>query len=92
MKESDRLSSVTAMLRALGAQVQELPDELVIAGSRLSGGTVDCCGDHRIAMAAAIAATAADGETTLTGAQCVEKSYPAFFEDFMTLGGNAHVF
>ncbi len=92
MKESDRLFSVTAMLRALGAQVQELPDELVIAGSRLSGGTVDCCGDHRIAMAAAIAATVADGETTLTGAQCVEKSYPTFFEDFMTLGGNVHVF
>ena len=92
MKESDRLSSVTAMLRGLGAQVQELPDELIFTGSRLSGGTVDCCGDHRIAMAAAIAATVADGETTLAGAQCVEKSYPTFFEDFMTLGGNAHVF
>jgi 3-phosphoshikimate 1-carboxyvinyltransferase len=73
MKESDRLCAVAAMLRAFGARVEELPDELVIKGGALSGGAVDCCGDHRIAMAAAVAATIAQGETMLTGAECWEK-------------------
>ncbi|MEL7601623.1 MAG: 3-phosphoshikimate 1-carboxyvinyltransferase [Bacillota bacterium] len=91
MKESDRLSAVAAMLRAFGAAVEELPDELVITGGALSGGSVDCCEDHRIAMAAAVAATIAAGETTLTGTECVEKSYPSFFEDFVSLGGSTDV-
>ncbi len=91
MKESDRLSAVAAMLRAFGAVVEELPEELIITGGALSGGTVDCCEDHRIAMAAAVAATIAQGETTLTGAQCVQKSYPSFFEDFASLGGSTDV-
>lgn len=91
MKESDRLCAVAAMLRAFGAAVEELPDELVIKGGALSGGSVDCCEDHRIAMAAAVAATIAAGETALTGAECVEKSYPSFFEDFVLLGGSIDV-
>ena len=91
MKESDRLTAVAAMLRAFGAAVEELPDALVITGGALSGGSVDCCEDHRIAMAAAVAATMAQGETTLTGAQCVQKSYPSFFEDFASLGGSIDV-
>ena len=56
LKESDRLHSTTQMLRALGAEAEELPDGLVIRGGRtLAGGTVDACGDHRIAMSAAVA-------------------------------------
>ena len=88
LKESDRLSSTSGMLRSLGASVEELPDALVIRGSRtLRGGAVDALGDHRIAMAAAVAACAADGEVTVDGGECVAKSYPAFWEDYAALKG-----
>ena len=53
----------------------------------LSGGRVDGAGDHRIVMAAAIAALRASSPVTILGAEAVKKSYPAFFEDFKTLGG-----
>ena len=93
LKESDRLKTTTQMLRALGARVKELEDALVITGdsSALRGGSVDCCNDHRIAMAAAIAASMAQGESTLHGANCVQKSYPSFFSEFAMLGGSVHV-
>ncbi len=89
MKESDRLSSVTRMLSALGADVEEGPDFLVIQGrERLTGGAaVDPCNDHRIAMAAAIAATACRLPVTVLGAECVDKSYPDFWEEYRRLGG-----
>ena len=57
-------------------------------GAPLTGGTVDGCGDHRIVMAAAVAATAASSPVTILGAQAVAKSYPDFFRDFEALGGN----
>lgn len=93
LKESDRLQSTAQMLRALGVRVKELEDALIITGEAgsLKGSSIDCCNDHRIAMAAAIAATRAQGETTLIGAECVQKSYPSFFEDFAALGGDVHV-
>lgn len=94
LKESDRLKTTTAMLRALGVRIKELEDALIITGDGTplrSGAVIDCCNDHRIAMAAAIAASKAEGETTLLGADCVEKSHPAFFEEFQMLGGNVHV-
>ena len=81
-KESDRLASIAAALRALGADVRDLPDGLEIAGGRLTGGTVDACGDHRIAMLAAIASARCD--VRLRGAECVEKSDPHFWQ---TLAG-----
>ncbi len=88
LKESDRLASTTAMLRALGADITERPDGLVIRGkARLSGGTADACGDHRIAMAAAVAACACDAPVTICGAQTVQKSYPRFWEDLAQLKG-----
>lgn len=88
LKESDRLAATTAMLRALGADVTERPDGLVIRGkARLSGGTADACGDHRIAMAAAVAACACDAPVTVCGAQSVQKSYPRFWEDLAQLKG-----
>jgi len=72
----------------MGAQVTIEDDSLAIEGTgSLSGGTVDAANDHRIAMAAAIAATKADGPTKIVGAECVQKSYPAFFEDLSSLGG-----
>ncbi len=83
MKESDRLATVTAMLTALGGNVTEAPDGLLIHGvSSLHGGIVDAAGDHRIAMSAAIAATVSDGAVSIRGAEAVAKSYPAFWTDF----------
>ena len=92
-KESDRLSAVAQVLTMLGAQVEELPDGLVLHGPcELRGGmTVDCRGDHRIAMMAAIAATRCARPVTIPGAECVEKSYPCFWEHFRQLGGKLDV-
>ena len=92
IKESDRLSTITAALTALGAEVHEEPDRLIIVGKpSLPGGTVDCANDHRIAMMAAIAATGCTGPVTVLGAECVQKSYPDFWEAYNTLGGDIHV-
>ena len=92
IKESDRLSTITAALTALGAEVHEEPDRLIIVGKpSLPGGTVDCANDHRIAMMVAIAATGCTGPVTVLGAECVQKSYPDFWEVYKTLGGDIHV-
>ena len=56
---------------------------------RLSGGTADACGDHRIAMSAAMAACGCEGPVTVLGSECVAKSYPAFWEDFASLREDA---
>ena len=89
MKESDRLSTVTEVLTALGADIEEQADALVIRGkAKLPGGvTVSGHNDHRIAMMAAIAATRCEKPVTITGAECVKKSYPGFWEDYEKLGG-----
>ena len=91
LKESDRLATVSAILRALGGMVSELPDALVITGGALAGGTVDSCRDHRIAMSAAIAAIRCANEVSILGADAVNKSYPAFYTDYNQLGGHADV-
>lgn len=90
MKESDRLSAVTAALTAMGAEVAEGPDSLTITGRpSLAGGcAVDCYNDHRIAMMAAVAAARCREPVTLLGAECVKKSYPNFWEDYRQLGGS----
>lgn len=89
IKESDRLATVSAAINALGGRVDEADDGLVIEGvPELAGGTVDAANDHRIAMMSAILATRCSGPTTIVGAECVAKSYPAFFEDFASLGGH----
>jgi len=88
IKESDRIASTAGMLKALGSRVAETEDGMVIDGvPSLRGGTVDACNDHRIAMAAAVAATRADGPVTILGAECVDKSYPTFWEEYERLGG-----
>src|SRR5699024_3602885 len=88
IKESDRLSAVTAALGGLGAQIEEGPDFLSIQGvDRLSGGEADSFNDHRIAMMLAVAATRAEGPVTIRGAECVAKSYPNFWEDYESVGG-----
>lgn len=87
LKESDRLQTVADMINSLGGKACVLPDGLMVYPSRLKGGEVDGCGDHRIVMAAAIAASVCDGEVVIKGAEAVGKSYPKFFEDYAGLGG-----
>jgi 3-phosphoshikimate 1-carboxyvinyltransferase len=86
VKESDRIAAVAANLRKMGAEVEERPDGLRIpGGQRLHGGELDSFGDHRIAMAFAVAALRADGETTILGADAAGVSYPSFFDDLRTI-------
>ena len=88
LKESDRLKSTANLLRALGGQVKEKEDGLVITGvPALHGGAVETQNDHRLAMSAATAACAATGEITVDNDGCVAKSYPRFWEDFSSLKG-----
>ena len=89
LKESDRLAAVTRVLGGLGAEVTEGSDSLTIHGKEsLAGGVkVDSFNDHRIAMMAAVAATRCDKPVTITGAECVAKSYPNFWEEYEALGG-----
>ena len=87
-KESDRIDSVISMIRALGGHAEACDDRLIIHGTGLTGGTVDSCNDHRIAMSAAIAASICKTNVTILGAECVEKSYPGFWEDYSLLGGH----
>ena len=88
LKESDRLATTVAAIRALGGSATCTADELrVTGGAPLPGGVVDAAGDHRIAMMAAVLATRATGPSTILGAECVEKSYPTFFDDLRVLGG-----
>ena len=87
LKESDRVASVIAMLEALGGRAEADENTLRVFGTGLVGGIVDSVNDHRIAMAAAIAATRCREPVTVLGAQCVRKSYPKFFDEYRRLGG-----
>ena len=93
IKESDRLATTAALLNALGGHAEEGPDSLTVRGvPAFSGGTVDGANDHRIVMAAAIAATRSSAPVTILGAEAVRKSYPSFWEDYKQLGGVFDVF
>lgn len=86
VKESDRLKGLAAGLRAMGASVEELPDGLVISGpTRLKGARVQSFGDHRLAMAFAVAGLIADGTTTVEDAGCVDISFPGFYNTLRRL-------
>ncbi len=86
VKESDRIASVAANLRAMGAEVEEREDGLKIPGrQKLRGAEINSFGDHRIAMAFAIAALRAEGETTIHGADAAVISYPAFYDTLESL-------
>lgn len=87
LKESDRLASMAEELKKMGAHVEEKSEELIIHHSPLKGAMLSSHGDHRIAMALSIAASMAEGPSVIDGADCVAKSYPAFFHDFRELGG-----
>ncbi len=86
VKESDRISALAAGFRAMGGEVEEYADGFHLRGrSRLTGGAPDAVGDHRLAMAFAIAGLAASGPTTVRGAEAVDVSYPGFFETLAAL-------
>jgi 3-phosphoshikimate 1-carboxyvinyltransferase len=86
VKESDRISSIVTNLRKMGAEVEEQEDGMKIPGGQtLHGAEIESFGDHRIAMAFAVAALRAEGETQIRGAECAAISYPAFFQNLEEL-------
>jgi 3-phosphoshikimate 1-carboxyvinyltransferase len=81
VKESDRIAAVASNLRKMGVEVEEFPDGLrVPGGQHPHGAEIDSAGDHRIAMAFAIAALKAEGETLIHGADCANISFPEFWD------------
>ena len=92
LKESDRLQSVCAGLRAIGGFAEETADGVIVEGTNgFAGGRVDACGDHRIAMAFAVAAAASQKPVTVCGAESAAKSYETFFQEYERLGGKLTV-
>ncbi|MFZ0520885.1 MAG: 3-phosphoshikimate 1-carboxyvinyltransferase [Candidatus Acidiferrales bacterium] len=92
VKESDRIAALAAGLREMGARVEEFPDGMRVEGraaGKLRGAKVDPQGDHRIAMALAVAALGADGDTVVRDADCVGVSFPDFFTILEKLRGGA---
>lgn len=92
MKESDRLDAMYQTLKKFGVEMRIEHDEAIITGQKVLKGnqTFDSFGDHRIAMAIAIAAIRANGKVTIKNAEVVKKSYPTFFEVYESLGGIIH--
>jgi 3-phosphoshikimate 1-carboxyvinyltransferase len=89
LKESDRLTSLYVELRKMGADITMDESSLTVKGPcQLHGATIDPYNDHRIAMACAVAALGAEGETIIQDAKCVRKSYPHFFHDLRVLGAD----
>jgi 3-phosphoshikimate 1-carboxyvinyltransferase len=81
LKESNRIDAVARGLRAMGAEIEVLPDGFAIEGpQRLRGARIDPQGDHRMAMVFSILGLRAEGETEITDAECVQVSYPSFYE------------
>lgn len=87
-KETDRIQCMATELRKLGAEVVELRDGLIVTGAELKGAEVDGHADHRIVMALAVAGCAADGVTTIRGAEAAAVTYPDFIADFIRLGAD----
>jgi 3-phosphoshikimate 1-carboxyvinyltransferase len=88
-KESNRLSSLYTELKKMGAEIELDESSLTVKGPHaLQGAVIDPHNDHRIAMACAVAALGANGETRIVNAECVRKSYPRFFTDLHTMGAD----
>ena len=87
-KDNDRISQITEQLNSLGATIIEQQNSLVIEGAdAITGGTSNTEGDHRIAMALSIASTCCDNIVCIEDSECINKSYPQFWEHFNMLGG-----
>ncbi len=90
-KESDRLSATVDNLKNMGADAKETSDGIIINGGRVHGAELNGFNDHRIVMAFSVAAAAAEGESVITDALSINKSYPDFYSDYNSLGGKADV-
>ena len=89
IKECDRITCMLEELNKMGANITESPDSMTIYGvNELKGCIVDSHNDHRVAMALAMAATVCDSDVKILNAECVSKSYPHFWEDYIKLGGS----
>ncbi|MDY7076011.1 MAG: 3-phosphoshikimate 1-carboxyvinyltransferase, partial [Chloroflexota bacterium] len=87
VKETDRITAIVAGLRALGGRIDPLPDGFIIEGpTPLHGAVVDSHGDHRLAMALAVAGLVAEGETIVENAECIDDSFPGFVELMQQIG------
>lgn len=91
LKESDRLGGIANNLKKTGIEVAETNDGLIIRGGKISGAALDGFNDHRLVMAFSISALCAEGETLISCAESVSKSYPGFFDAYRQLGGKADV-
>ena len=88
MKESDRIRSTIAELTKMGADIEELPDGMIVRGGReLRCAQCSSHGDHRLAMMLAVAALVAEGETQIEDAEAADVSYPAFWDDLDRIAG-----
>ncbi|MFW5745823.1 MAG: 3-phosphoshikimate 1-carboxyvinyltransferase, partial [Spirochaetota bacterium] len=85
-KETDRIAVMARVINDLGGRAGELSDGLVVHPARLKGGTVDSAGDHRVAMAAAVAGLCADGPVTVTNAGVADITFPGFYELLASAG------
>lgn len=93
IKESDRLAAMTSELKKMGAHIEETPDGMIINGvPSLMGAKVEGWNDHRIVMALTVAGIKTFNGVRIEGAQAVKKSYPGFFEDVKSLGGQVKIF
>ena len=89
MKETDRIATTVAELRKMGVNIEPTPDGYIVEGpTRLMGGAVESHGDHRLAMATAVAALAAHGPTTVYGADVTADSFPGFEYTLQALGAD----
>lgn len=92
IKESDRLNTISSELSKMGAKIKVLENSLIVKGGhKLRGVIINPHGDHRIAMACAVAALGAEGETVILNGDCVRKSYPNFFKDLISIGGKVKI-
>lgn len=90
-KETDRLHAMTSELRKMGVKIEEKTDGMIIEGNRIHGAKLHGYNDHRIVMSLTIAGLVADGETVIDNSECVEVSYPSFFDDLYGMGANLEV-
>jgi 3-phosphoshikimate 1-carboxyvinyltransferase len=90
IKESDRIESVINMLSCFGIKAISDGKSLTVYGGKAVAGVVDSFNDHRIAMSSAVLASVAQGESKITCAQAVNKSYPTFYKDYCKVGGKAY--
>ena len=90
-KECDRIHAITTELKKMGADIEEKKEGLIVHRSSLKGAHLESYHDHRIAMSLTVAALGAEGETTISGVEYIQKTYPTFAEDMQRLGANIKV-